>query len=554
MEGVAIIATIIVFTVFIAAIIVRAQNREREYRELEAEALKELGFPDWKVISYIDKYITVKSRQALEKYDEVKFFKEDREMLEEAERIVEKKYNTVEKLRGFLENNGYKSHPQYQRLEQQIKDVLKRGSVFRIKVRYISSAGNHLGEKYIVVSQYDIDRFKQDPSLLMSKGEYSKYLKEQTKEELSQKQHEYYENVNRIIDRANTSRDAMVIKGSQAQLDSLIGRLFDRTVNSIKKIKTLDSEEWTLIGDFVDKIQDAVEGIIRDNQRILDYYESSDFLKIKKTCESLMSSQREFNEYISEKVQSISQLFGTRVLRNETVHDDEYHYIRPYKKEITPFTAEVSAAVFASAENNPLEYIVKYFYPNKNTYPEHIQKLCRLVEELETLKDAKQIIESYKAEYQQYLCDVPAFVMENDEAGFYSRLGFAVIDESVLTVEYKFSYTSGGGMAQRSFTVPMTEETIADLIKVLESELTASAFAKTQRLLMTKKLREFIKNRDNFTCCNCGNSTHIEPNLLLEIDHIIPVSKGGQTVEENLQTLCWKCNRAKSNKIADSAF
>jgi hypothetical protein len=139
--------------------------------------------------------------------------------------------------------------------------------------------------------------------------------------------------------------------------------------------------------------------------------------------------------------------------------------------------------------------------------------------------------------------------MEEDESGFYSRLGFAHIDESVLIVEYKFAYTSGGGMTQRSFTVPMTEETIVDLIKTLESKLTASTFAKEQRLLMTRKLRDFIKNRDNFTCCNCGNSSHVEPNLLLEIDHIIPVSKGGCTVENNLQTLCWKCNRAKSDKI-----
>ena len=80
-------------------------------------------------------------------------------------------------------------------------------------------------------------------------------------------------------------------------------------------------------------------------------------------------------------------------------------------------------------------------------------------------------------------------------------------------------------------------------------KLTASAFSKEQRALMTKKLRDFIKNRDNFTCCNCGNSIHVEPNLLLEIDHIVPVSKGGYAVEDNLQTLCWKCNRAKSNKM-----
>ena len=196
-----------------------------------------------------------------------------------------------------------------------------------------------------------------------------------------------------------------------------------------------------------------------------------------------------------------------------------------------------------------MEYVVKQFYPNKAMYPEQIRKLYLLVEELETLKEAKQIIENYKKEYQQYLGDVPDYIMEEDEAGFYSRLGFANIDESVLAVEYKFSYTSGGGMAQRSFTVPMTEETIVELIRVLESKLTASAFAKEQRNLMTKKLREFIKSRDKFTCCNCGNSTHAEPNLLLEIDHIIPIAKGGCTVEDNLQTLCWKCNRSKSDKI-----
>lgn len=80
-------------------------------------------------------------------------------------------------------------------------------------------------------------------------------------------------------------------------------------------------------------------------------------------------------------------------------------------------------------------------------------------------------------------------------------------------------------------------------------KLTAKAFAKEQRNLMTTKLREHIKARDNFTCCICGNSIQKEPNLLLEIDHIIPVSKGGCTTEENLQTLCWKCNRSKSSKI-----
>lgn len=541
---------IMIILVIIAIEVIKAVKGQ-QYKKLEKAVLKDLGFSGWNSVPYFDKYITVKSRQRLEKYDAIKFFKENKDMLEKAEKVIEQKKRMAITLKEILESNEYETCSQYNKVKKQIDSVLKNSNAFRVKVSYISSAGNNLGSKTITVNQHTIDMFKDDPSLFMGKGEYNKYLREQQKEALSQKQHEYYERVNSIIEISNESRDSLIIKDNQEQLDSLIIQLFDKTVNSIKKIKELDSEEWNLIGDFIDHINKDVEKIINMNQQILEYYESPDFLKIKETCKVLMNSQREFNEYINDKVQSISRLFGTRVVRNETINEDEYNYIRPYKKTITPFTAEVSATVFASAENNPMEYIVKYFYPNKKSYPEQIQNLYRLVEELETLRDAKQIIENYKAEYQQYLGGVPDFIMENDKAGFYSRLGFATVDESVLTVEYKFSYTSGGGMARRSFTVPMTEENISELIKVLESKLTASAFAKEQRILMTKKLRDLIKRRDNFTCCNCGNSTYVEPNLLLEIDHIIPVAKGGRTVEENLQTLCWKCNRAKGAKITD---
>ena len=539
----------ILFIAVIIAIVVFNIVKKKKYEELEAEILKKLGFKSWNVVSYWDDEVVVKSRQALEKYDEVKFFKENREKLSYAEAIIKKKRIVSTTIKKFLESNEYKSRWQYKKVAKQIGIVFRRSDGYRICVNYITSAGNKLGTKEICLNQYDIMRFKQDPSLLMGKSEYNKYLREQQKEALSQKHRDYYDRVNDIIDYANKSRDDLVIKGSQGQLDSLISQLFDKTVNTIKKIKSIDSEEWEIIGSLIERIKGQITTIVANNQRILDYYQSDDFIKIKQTCEALMSSQRDFNEYIKEKVQSISLLFGTRVVRNETVNDDEYNYVRQYKKTITPFTAEVSAQVFASAENNPLEYVVKYFYPNKKSYPEQIKKLYHLVEELETLRDAKQIIENYKKEYQQYLGDVPRFIMQNDESGFYSRLGFADISEDVLTVEYKFSYTSGGGLAQRSFTVPMTEDTIAELIKTLESKLTASAFAKEQRNLMTKKLREYIKTRDHFSCCNCGNSTQSEPNLLLEIDHIIPVSKGGYTVESNLQTLCWRCNRSKSDKI-----
>lgn len=546
----------VIILVLLAAIIVilvadhmKKEEEKRQYKILKNEVLNELGFYKFDIISDFDADIIVKSRQALENFNDTKFFRENKEMVKKAEEIIKNKNNIVNILENFLRENKYINDPQYYKITREINKTLNRAVAFIIRVNYISSSGKNLGLKEIYVTLCNIERYKKDPTLLLSKGEYNKLIKDEQKKVLNQKQQEYYDSVNKIIDYANINKDFLIIKESRENLDNLIGQLFDRTVNGIKKIKTLDSEEWIFIENFISNIKSDIEKIINKNQKIIEYYESSDFLKIKKICEVLMNSQKEFNEYINEKIESISRFFGTRVIRNETIVDDEYNYIRPYKKTITPFTAEVSSTVFARSENNPLEYIIKYFYPNKNLYSEQIEKLYQLVEELETLREARQIIENYKMEYQQYLGDVPEFIMKNDEPGFYSRLGFAVIDESVLVVEYKFSYTSNGGMVQRSFSVPMTEETIIELISTLTNKLTKSTFIKEQRALMTKKLREFIKKRDNFTCCNCGNSTHIEPNLLLEIDHIIPVSKNGETTEDNLQTLCWKCNRTKSNKI-----
>lgn len=519
------------------------------YLVLESKVLKKLKFPNWNIVPYFDNSIMVKSRQTLEKYDDVKYFKEDKRRLKIAQNKMDKKVEYAEILRDFLANNEFKKKLLYGQIVKKIWFALKSAEAYRVCVRYTSPAGKKTAQKEIAVSKTRINQLIDEPSILMGKSEYNNFIKERQKADLQEKQHKFYQKVNKIIDFSNDKREKIIVKDKQEEIDNLVAKLFDRTVNSIKKIKTIDSEEWNLIEDFITHIDADIKKIVSDNKKILDYYASADFKKLKNTCDTLMSSQREFNQYITEKIQSISKLFGTRVLRNETVVDDEYDYIRPYKKNITPFTAEVSSTVFASAENNPLDYVVKYFYHDKSMYPEQIRKLQLLVEELETLREAKQIIDNYKNEYRQYIGDVPGYVLENDEAGFYSRLGFAYIDERVLTVEYRFSYTSNGGFAQRYFTVPMTEDTIVKLIEILENKLTSKEFAKEQRLLMTKKLRDSIKTRDNYTCCLCGNSIYQEPNLLLEIDHIKPVSKGGMTEESNLQTLCWKCNRSKGDKI-----
>ena len=541
---------ILVFTVFciiVYSIITAKINKQRIALITGILDYLNLGNIDSLLKKYDDEVI-VKSKQTLANYDDIKYLKEY-DNLDQVKRIVLMRQDIKKDITNFLKENEFMQKWQYEYAANWLRGYLSLADSYRARIVYITSAGNNRGEKLIRFFLSDVQEFENHPEYLMTKSEYNKLLKQQAKEELENHKHDYYDKVNSIIDFANNSKDCLIVKSRIKMLDDLIQQLFDRTINSIQKIKQLDSDEWNMLDNFIADIDNRVHKIVEDDNKISQYYESEDFRKIKETCNSLNLSRKEFNEYIEEKAQSISKLFGTRIVRNETQNEDTYNYVRAYKKNITPFTAEVSSTVFGSAENNPIGYIIKYFYPNKSQYKEQLQKLRILIEELETLKEAKVIIDNYKKDYNQYIQNVPKYVLENDEDGFYSRLGLAIIDEAVLNVEYKFTYTSNGGMAQRSFTVPMNEENIIELINQLENKLSLQAQTKEQRALMTTKLRTFIKERDNYTCCQCGNSTHNEPNLLLEVDHIIPISKGGLTLEENLQTLCWKCNRSKGDKI-----
>lgn len=65
------------------------------------------------------------------------------------------------------------------------------------------------------------------------------------------------------------------------------------------------------------------------------------------------------------------------------------------------------------------------------------------------------------------------------------------------------------------------------------------------------RLRFKVMQRDNFKCCLCGKSPAKDPSVELHIDHIFPWSKGGETVIDNLQTLCSVCNLGKGNLVPE---
>jgi hypothetical protein len=61
---------------------------------------------------------------------------------------------------------------------------------------------------------------------------------------------------------------------------------------------------------------------------------------------------------------------------------------------------------------------------------------------------------------------------------------------------------------------------------------------------ISKKIRFEVFKRDGFKCVYCGKSP---PDCILELDHINPISQGGEDDINNLIAACFDCNRGKTN-------
>lgn len=68
----------------------------------------------------------------------------------------------------------------------------------------------------------------------------------------------------------------------------------------------------------------------------------------------------------------------------------------------------------------------------------------------------------------------------------------------------------------------------------------------TARKAILKKIRFEVFKRDSFKCQYCGSSA---PDVILHIDHIHPVSKGGDNDITNLITSCFDCNMGKKHRL-----
>ena len=143
----------------------------------------------------------------------------------------------------------------------------------------------------------------------------------------------------------------------------------------------------------------------------------------------------------------------------------------------------------------------------------------------------------------------PKFILKYYQKELTEKIGMKTPNLQIEYAQYIFEYISAGGNSSQISVINLDGETTEAIAQYISEKINYRKSAKGQRALMTNKFRTEIKERDNYTCQKCNVSIQDQSLLLLEVDHIILISKGGTSTGENLQTLCWRCNRTKSNKI-----
>lgn len=209
-------------------------------------------------------------------------------------------------------------------------------------------------------------------------------------------------------------------------------------------------------------------------------------------------------------------------------------------------TYDCSSSVVSNASNNIIKYLIKY--SNIENDLQCLQQLDFCANYMKTLTKFRENMDKLYLQIKPQLSIfVRLFATSN-------KVPYLICDSEFKLIQIKkpvfcFSYVSPAGKSSRTCEVKITTDIINELKSEISAKINKSGHSKAQRSAMTNDLREAIKKRDNYTCCLCGNSVFDEPNLLLEVDHIIPISKGGKTEASNLQTLCWRCNRKKKDNL-----
>ncbi|MGY0189799.1 HNH endonuclease [Lactococcus petauri] len=282
------------------------------------------------------------------------------------------------------------------------------------------------------------------------------------------------------------------------------------------------------------------------------YFNSEDFLNHKKSVDKTIQEYNEISDYVKTLPNNNSFISSSK--NNEHSHlatfenTSNYQYNREKNKNNfnDSNVYSTSLQVVRKASDEPIKYLCKYF--GVSISEESLAQLQKIGENISKMEETVNNL-TLREQSIKNSFNPPKFITKYYSEELNNKIGMQLPNITPDYSQYIFEYVSAGGNSSQKSVITFNSETVEATAQYILDKLKFKKSAQGQRALMTKALREHIKERDNYTCQICKVSTFDQDLLLLEVDHIIPVSKGGLSTLDNLQTLCWKCNRTKSNKI-----
>lgn len=295
-------------------------------------------------------------------------------------------------------------------------------------------------------------------------------------------------------------------------------------------------------------IANPIIRVIRKNL----YFSSEEFQNLKSQAKSIVAEHNEVVNYVAEiRSQGSFELGASST--GQHAHLASFQNTSAWNNrrdrnvaEYAPHVHNASLQVIRNASQEPIKYLMKYFGIKADQAT--LADIQRVGNDIARLEEAVENVRGREAEITTMI-NPPKFIMKHYANEFWNEVGVHLSPIQVPYSRYKFQYTSAGGNTSQETSIELNSPTLDALAETLVEKIRWVKSAAGQRALMTARLRNWIKNRDSYTCRQCGVSVAAEPHLLLEVDHIMPVSRGGLSVPENLQTLCWRCNRSKGAKI-----
>lgn len=281
------------------------------------------------------------------------------------------------------------------------------------------------------------------------------------------------------------------------------------------------------------------------------YFKGGKFLAIKDGIDSHIQNCNDLNRHIEELKNSYfdfqNQIYGIAGMIDTSKYSFQRRELKKMHKSNQVYNCSLS--ICRNAANEPFKYLCKYFKIDINE--DTLNKFGELLNNFSSAEEGKKILLKERKEILDSIeNEIPRLIITYYKQRLIENLGFLQIDLSTSYFPtFTFQYVSSGGNSSMKSNIIFDIKNLNDFIQFINNKIDYINSSKGQRSLMTSILRTYIKERDKFMCRSCGNGIINEPNLLLEIDHIIPISRGGLTTLGNLQTLCWRCNRSKGSKI-----